>query len=99
MPQWRFGATGSRGPPDRLVLDLDPGPGVGLAECAVVALRLRDLLEGIGMTAVPVTSGSKGMHLYAPLDGEVDLRRAPAPGPRDRPHPRGAPTRAWSPAR
>ncbi len=71
VPQWRFGADGKPSPPDRLVLDLDPGPGVGLAECAEVALRIRDLLEGIGMTAVPVTSGSKGMHLYAPLDGEV----------------------------
>ncbi|HTN56003.1 MAG TPA: ATP-dependent DNA ligase, partial [Microbacterium sp.] len=37
VPQWRFTHSGGRGRPDRLVLDLDPGPGVGLAECAEVA--------------------------------------------------------------
>ncbi|GAA3020065.1 ATP-dependent DNA ligase [Microbacterium dextranolyticum] len=67
-PQWRFDGT-ARGHPDRLVLDLDPGPGVGLAECAEVARLARELLRGVGMDARPVTSGSAGIHLYAPLDG------------------------------
>lgn len=69
VPQWRFTPGGSRGNPDRLVLDLDPGPGVGLAECAEVARWCRDILGGMGWDAYPVTSGSKGIHLYAPLDG------------------------------
>ncbi len=69
VPQWRFDAAGSPLPPDRLVLDLDPGPGVDLATCARVALQARELLEGLGMGCVPVTSGSKGIHLYARLDG------------------------------
>ena len=69
VPQWRFAAGGGRGNPDRLVLDLDPGPGVGLAECAEVARWCRDILGGMGWDAYPVTSGSKGIHLYAPLDG------------------------------
>ncbi|MCT9820405.1 ATP-dependent DNA ligase [Microbacterium sp. W1N] len=69
VPQWRFTPDGARGTPDRLVLDLDPGPGIGLAECAQVARWAREVLEGVGMTAYPVTSGSKGIHLYAPLDG------------------------------
>jgi bifunctional non-homologous end joining protein LigD len=69
VPQWRFTADGGRGNPDRLVLDLDPGPGVGLAECAEVARWCRDILAGMGWEAYPVTSGSKGIHLYAPLDG------------------------------
>lgn len=68
-PQWRFAGTGDRDLPDRLVLDLDPGPGVGLAECAQVARWCRDILSGVGMAVTPVTSGSKGIHLYAPLDG------------------------------
>ena len=67
-PQWRFDGAG-RGRPDRLVLDLDPGPGTGLAECAAVARWARDILDDVGMTPMPVTSGSKGIHLYAPLDG------------------------------
>ncbi|MBX0298810.1 ATP-dependent DNA ligase [Cryobacterium sp. 1639] len=69
VPQWRFDADGAATPPDRLVLDLDPGEGVGLAECAQVALWARALLLDMGLDTVPVTSGSKGIHLYAALDG------------------------------
>ncbi len=69
VPQWRFDAHGARGHPDRLVLDLDPGPGAGLAECAEVARWARAILTDLGMPPIPVTSGSKGIHLYAPLDG------------------------------
>ncbi|MBO0984741.1 ATP-dependent DNA ligase [Rathayibacter sp. SD072] len=68
VPQWRVGSGGERRPPDRLVLDLDPGEGAGLAECAEVAFLARDLLEGMGLEPYPVTSGSKGLHLYCPLD-------------------------------
>ncbi|MCM3696300.1 ATP-dependent DNA ligase [Microbacterium oleivorans] len=69
VPQWRFDATGERRNPDRLVLDLDPGSGAGLAECAEVARWARTILTDLGMDPLPVTSGSKGIHLYAPLDG------------------------------
>ncbi|MFI8631740.1 ATP-dependent DNA ligase [Microbacterium sp. NPDC077663] len=69
VPQWRFDGDGARRNPDRLVLDLDPGPGAGLAECAEVARWARSILTDLGMDPVPVTSGSKGIHLYAPLDG------------------------------
>lgn len=69
VPQWRFDADGVRQNPDRLVLDLDPGPGVGLAECAEVARWCRTILADLDMEPFPVTSGSKGIHLYAPLDG------------------------------
>ena len=69
VPQWRFGPRGAQRNPDRLVLDLDPGEGVGLAECVEVAQLLRPILDGMGLELVPVTSGSKGVHLYARLDG------------------------------
>ena len=55
--------------PDRLVLDLDPGEGAGLAECVEVARLARAILQDVGLDPVPVTSGSKGIHLYAALDG------------------------------
>lgn len=69
VPQWQFERTGGRRKPDRLVLDLDPGDGVGLAECAEVARLARAILTDMGLEPLPVTSGSKGIHLYAPLDG------------------------------
>lgn len=70
VPQWRFGPRGAQRNPDRLVLDLDPGEGVGLAECVFVAQRMRGILEDMGLDPVPVTSGSKGIHVYAALDGK-----------------------------
>ncbi|MBM6621625.1 ATP-dependent DNA ligase [Micrococcaceae bacterium RIT802] len=69
VPQWRFTPEGKQAHPDRLVLDLDPGDGAGLPECAETALLCRELLSNMGLESVPVTSGSKGIHLYAPLDG------------------------------
>lgn len=69
VPQWRFDAEGKPLNPDRLVLDLDPGPGVGLPECSRVADWAREMLDAIGLELFPVTSGSKGIHLYAHLDG------------------------------
>lgn len=69
VPQWRFDAAGKPANPDRMVFDLDPGEGMGLAECAEVARLVRSVLTGMALEAVPVTSGSKGIHLYAALDG------------------------------
>jgi bifunctional non-homologous end joining protein LigD len=70
VPQWRVDAEGVPQPPDRLVVDLDPGPGAGLGECARVALLVREQLAAVGLDPAPVTSGSKGMQVYAGLDGE-----------------------------
>lgn len=67
VPQWRFTSTGDRGDADRLVLDLDPGPGAGLVECAEVARWARDILTPMGLEPYPVTSGSKGIQLYSAL--------------------------------
>ncbi|WP_342023199.1 ATP-dependent DNA ligase [Arthrobacter citreus] len=70
VPQWRFGPRGKINNPDRLVLDLDPGDGADLAQCAEVARLARGILADMGLDARPVTSGSKGIHLYAALDGQ-----------------------------
>ena len=69
VPQWRVDSHGHQLNPDRLVLDLDPGEGAGLRECREVALLARAILQDVGLDPVPVTSGSKGIHLYAALDG------------------------------
>ncbi|HOA57033.1 MAG TPA: non-homologous end-joining DNA ligase [Dermatophilaceae bacterium] len=69
VPQWQIGADGLPAFPDRLVVDLDPGPGAGLQECSIVALLARERLRALGLDPIPVTSGSKGMQLYAALPG------------------------------
>ncbi|HEX5334723.1 MAG TPA: non-homologous end-joining DNA ligase, partial [Propionicimonas sp.] len=76
VPQWRFSDDGTPLPPDRLVLDLDPGEGVTLAETAEVAGWVREVLEGANLQPYPVTSGSKGIHLYAHLDGSLSTAQA-----------------------
>ena len=83
VPQWRFEAEWTRkgeelkpGPATRLVFDLDPGEGVTMAQLATVARAVRDLLTDIGLTTFPLTSGSKGLHLYSPLDNPVSSRGA-----------------------
>jgi bifunctional non-homologous end joining protein LigD len=68
-PQWRVDPDGTVHNPDRLVIDLDPGPPAGLAQCARVAHLVADRLRQDGLTTIPVTSGSKGLQLYARLPG------------------------------
>src|SRR5690606_16211579 len=70
VPQWRFDGS-VEGPATRIVFDLDPGPGAGLEECAVVARYVRDMIGELGWKTYPVTSGSKGIHLYVPLDRKI----------------------------
>jgi bifunctional non-homologous end joining protein LigD len=41
-----------------------------------VARAVRDLITDMGLTAFPLTSGSKGLHLYCPLDRPVSSRGA-----------------------
>ncbi len=67
VPQWRFGPDGRPGPANRLVFDLDPGEDVTMAQLAEVAHAVRDIMEDIGLPVFPLTSGSKGLHLYVPL--------------------------------
>lgn len=83
VPQWRFVAEWTRsgeqlkpGPATRLVFDLDPGEGVTMAQLTKVARAVRDLIADIGLTTYPLTSGSKGLHLYAPLDKPVSSQGA-----------------------
>jgi len=51
--------------PDRMVFDLDPGPGTGVQECCRIAVKIRALLDPLGFSMVAKTSGSKGVQLYA----------------------------------
>jgi bifunctional non-homologous end joining protein LigD len=69
--QWRVDSSGRPVNPDRMVIDLDPGHPASLQECAQVALLVRERLSALGLPAAAVTSGSKGLHLYAPMPGTL----------------------------
>ena len=61
--------------PTVLAFDLDPGPPATIIECCRIALRLRDLFGELGMDCFPKTSGSKGMQVYVPLNGQVTYEK------------------------
>lgn len=67
-PQWSVGPRDGIRDADRLVIDLDPGAPAGLAECVEAAQLIRERLADDGLDTLPVTSGSKGLQLYAPLE-------------------------------
>jgi bifunctional non-homologous end joining protein LigD len=64
--------------PDRLVFDLDPGDGIGMADLAGAALDVRARLEAAGLAAFCRTSGGKGLHVVAPLTPRADWDTARA---------------------
>jgi bifunctional non-homologous end joining protein LigD len=72
VPQWTVGPRGAVRGPNRLVVDLDPGAPAGLAECVEVAFAVRQRVADDGLECYPVTSGGKGMQLYAPISGARD---------------------------
>ena len=57
--------------PTAMVFDLDPGAPADVLDCGQVAIWLRGLFEQLGLDCYPKTSGSKGMQLYVPLNGDV----------------------------
>lgn len=70
VPQWRFVGT-EPGPATRIVFDLDPGDDVTFRQLCEVAHEVRGLITDIGLTTFPLTSGSKGLHLYVPLQEPI----------------------------
>jgi bifunctional non-homologous end joining protein LigD len=55
------------GKPDRLVLDLDPGEGVGWRAVCEAAVHARELLQRLQLRSWLKTSGGRGLHLVVPL--------------------------------
>jgi bifunctional non-homologous end joining protein LigD len=52
---------------DRLVFDLDPGPGTGWKEVVAAARDVRDRLAQIDLRTFLKTSGGKGLHVVLPI--------------------------------
>lgn len=54
--------------PDYLHFDLDPVPNAGFKQVCETALRLRDALETRKIRSYPKTTGSRGIHVYIPIE-------------------------------
>ena len=58
--------------PDQMIFDLDPS-GDEFAWVISAARALKELLEAIGLAAYLKTTGSRGLHIVAPLDRSEDF--------------------------
>ena len=61
--------------PDRLVIDLDPGPGITFEEVKSAALQLRRSFEALGLVSFALLTGGKGIHVVVPLKPEPAWNR------------------------
>jgi bifunctional non-homologous end joining protein LigD len=55
--------------PTHLIMDIDPPEGAGFGPVAAAAHLVRQALAGLGLAGAVKTSGSKGVHIFVPLDG------------------------------
>jgi DNA ligase D len=65
--------------PDEWRIDLDPMPEASYADVRRVAGVVHEVLDELGATGFPKTSGGKGLHVYVrvpPEHGFADVRRA-----------------------
>jgi DNA ligase D len=65
--------------PDELRIDLDPQPGTDFQDVVTTAGVVHEVLDDLGWTGYPKTSGGRGVHVYvriAPAHSFVAVRRA-----------------------
>src|SRR5918995_707498 len=65
--------------PDELRIDLDPQPGTDFVDAVRVAAEARVLLDELGYTGFPKTSGGRGLHIYVRVERRwtfTDVRHA-----------------------
>lgn len=58
--------------PDQVIFDMDPDPGIGLAELRSATLAVRERLGELGFDALLKASGGKGFHVVVPLKPKAD---------------------------
>ncbi|HEU0316396.1 MAG TPA: non-homologous end-joining DNA ligase [Solirubrobacteraceae bacterium] len=57
---------------DELRLDLDPQPGTDFADVRRAAAEVHRLLDEVGITGYPKTTGNRGLHVYVRLEPRWD---------------------------
>ena len=62
-----FSTVDALSTPDQVAIDLDPQPGCGFDRILDVARWVHEVLDQVGVTGVPKTSGSEGLHIFVPL--------------------------------
>ncbi|HTU99724.1 MAG TPA: non-homologous end-joining DNA ligase [Luteitalea sp.] len=60
--------------PDRIIIDLDPGPDVRWPQVVAAARDTRTVLESLGLQAWVKTTGGRGLHVVVPLLDGVSWR-------------------------
>lgn len=71
--------AGNTDNPDQLRIDLDPQPGTDFDDAVPAAIELRAVLAEAGLEAFVKTSGSRGLHVFAPIEPTrefLDVRHA-----------------------
>lgn len=67
-----LGLAGHLDQPSYLVLDIDPPPGGPFGQAVAAARLVRQALAGAGLAGAVKTSGSKGLHVYVPVDASSE---------------------------
>jgi bifunctional non-homologous end joining protein LigD len=58
--------------PDVMIFDLDPS-GTNFSDVRSAARLLREILDNLGLAVFAKTTGSRGLHVVVPLDGNADF--------------------------
>jgi bifunctional non-homologous end joining protein LigD len=58
--------------PSYLILDIDPPDGGPFGQAVAAAFLIRQALADVGLTGAVKTSGSKGLHIYVPVDASSE---------------------------
>jgi bifunctional non-homologous end joining protein LigD len=74
MNPWHSRVT-SPGKPDWCVIDLDPDTN-SFTQVIGVANTINGLLQSVGVTSYPKTSGSTGIHIYIPLGAKYEYEQS-----------------------
>ncbi len=70
--------SGALDRPDWAIFDLDPSPGSRWEQVVVVAKMIRTLLDRLGLRGYPKLTGSRGIHIYVPLEPVHSFERVRA---------------------